>query len=387
MSVKRFLFLGLSSLVWAALLGATVARGQVVVQGPAITIGYTNCLAVAGYSQALMNAVTNYNWYFASASVGSLMCEGLTNLHLADPSFYQLQSLSSGGSPPATTAPGNIYVDDRGHSTTNNYYGDWQYEVGYFQTAAGNGWTYPRVDIAMNILSFIDIWYNNSSTGVTAELDGYIGSMTNLEAAYPQTLFVYMTMPITTTNYSYEADTEPEDEYWRCVFNNQLRAWCAANNRVLFDIADIEAHDTNGNLVTFTYDGLLCEQLYSGDNQGGDAGGGEVGDGAHPTNFAAEELIAKGFYALVAALLDRVESRPPPPATFQFLSLSNGIATIGYSGVPNTNFLVQRSTNLAGSWFTLGSTTTPASGSFQWTDNFHDLGATPRAAFYRLQQQ
>jgi hypothetical protein len=369
-----------------ALLGATLARGQLAVQGP-ITIGYTNCLAVAGYSQPLMNAVTNYNWYFASASVGSLMCEGLTNLHLADSSFYQLQSLSSGGSPPATTVPGIIYVDDRGHSTTNDYYGDWQYEVGYFQTALSNGWTYPRVNLAINILSFIDIWYNNSSSGVTAELDGYVSSTTNLEAAFPQTVFVYMTMPITTTNYSYEVDTEPEDEYWRCVFNNQLRAWCTANNRVLFDIADIEAHDTNGNLCTFEYNGLLCEQLWSGDNQGGDACCGEVGDGAHPSNFAAEELIAKGFYALAAAIVEQSERRPPPPVTIQFRSLSNGIATIECANLLNTNYLVQRSTNLAGSWFTLGSTTAPASGSFQWSDNFQDLGATPRAAFYRLQQQ
>ena len=89
---------------------------------------------------------------------------------------------------------------------------------------------------------------------------------------------------------------------WRCVFNNSLRAWCGANNRVLFDIADIEAHVlTNGDLLIFIYNGQLCEQLWSGDNQGGDACCSEVGDGAHPTNFGAEELLARGFYAVAAA--------------------------------------------------------------------------------------
>jgi hypothetical protein len=447
------------------------------VHGPAITIGYSNCLAVAGYSQSLMNAVTNFNWYFAYASVGELMSEGLTNLHLANPSFYQLQSLSCGGSPPSTTVPGVIYGDDRGHSASNNYDGDWQYEVANFQAAVSNGWASPRVNLAMNILSFVDIWYNNSSNGVAALFNGYVSSMTNLEAAFPQTLFVYMTMPITTTNYDFELDTEPEDEYWRCVFNNELRAWCAANNRVLFDIADMEAHDTNGDLCTFTYNGLLCEQLWSGDNQGGDACCGEVGDGAHPSNFAAEELIAKGFYALAAALVGEggrlttsislsTSANPSPSdravlltaavtgangtptggvqfltngvaaggmvtmtnyvatyvvaalprgtntitagypgdnnflgsttsmhqmvvewdGTLRFIGLSNGIAMLECAAIPNFGYLVQRSTNLGGSWLTLGTTNAPASGSFQWTDAFDDLGASPRAAFYRLQQ-
>src|SRR5208282_5266107 len=47
---------------WAALgllLAGAPARGQ------GLSIGYSNCLAVAGYSQSQMNAVTNFNWYFA----------------------------------------------------------------------------------------------------------------------------------------------------------------------------------------------------------------------------------------------------------------------------------------------------------------------------------
>src|SRR5208337_3733380 len=272
------------------------------------------------YSQSQMNAVTNFNWYFAEASVGSLMLEGVTNLHLANPSFYQIQSVSSTSTPPARTLPGIIYGDDRGHSYSNDYQGDWQYEVAYFESAVSNGWTHPRVNLAMNILSFVDIWYNNSSNGVTALLDGYLDSMIKLEAAFPQTVFVYVTMPITTTNYDFDKDTEPEDEYWRCVFNNALRAWCYANKRVLFDVADMEAHDTNGTLCTFTYQGLLCEQLWSGDNQGGDGCCGEVGDGAHPTNFGAEELIAKGLYALAAAL---PQKQPPQPTTTTLSSSAN----------------------------------------------------------------
>ena len=169
-----------------------------------------------------------------------------------------------------------------------------------------DGWHYPTVNLSLSKFCFIDVWYATSSSAVTTMLNTYLSSVVSLEAAYPQTVFVYATMPITDMSYSYGSlDTEPLCDYWRNVYNNSLRTWCVANNRVLFDIADIEAHDTSGDLITFTDNGLTCEELWSGDNQGGDQGGGEVGDGAHPTNFGAEELLARGFYAVAAATLSR----------------------------------------------------------------------------------
>ena len=133
-------------------------------------------------------------------------------------------------------------------------------------------------------------------------LGSYLSTLTNLEAAYPQTMFVYATMPLTTTNYQYSGlDTGAFDIYWRNVFNDSLRAWCSTNNRVLFDIADIETHDTSGNPSTFTYNSRVCQQLWSGDNVGCDQYCNEAGDGAHPTNPGAEQLMAQGFYALAAA--------------------------------------------------------------------------------------
>ncbi|SPE51810.1 hypothetical protein SBV1_1430027 [Verrucomicrobia bacterium] len=89
------------------------------------------------------------------------------------------------------------------------------------------------------------------------------------------------------------------------MFNDGLRAWCQANNRVLFDVADMEAHDTNGDLSTFLYNGQLWEQMWPGDTVGGDACCGEVGDGGHPSNFEAEKVLARGFYALAAATASR----------------------------------------------------------------------------------
>jgi hypothetical protein len=300
MITKGMRFWRLPFLLWPLAAG-TFAQGQ------SLTIGYTNCLAVTNYSAALMNQIGQAKWYFAHASVGECIMEGVGLLNVSNPGFYQLHGVSATNVPPGSTMAGVIYDDDRGDLVGNgNYSGDWQWKVAYDQTAVSNGWHYPTVNLSLSKFCYIDIWYATSSNAVATVLNTYLSSVVSLEAAYPQTVFVYATMPITTLNYSYETlDTEPLCDYWRNVYNDSLRSWCATNNRVLFDIADIEAHDTNGNLVTFTYDGLTCEELYSGDNEGGDQGGGEVGDGAHPTNFGAEELLARGFYAVAAATMSR----------------------------------------------------------------------------------
>ena len=322
-------------LIWLTALGA-VSQAQPVI------VGYTNCLAVADYSPSLMNQIGQATWYFAHASVGECIMEGVTNLHLANPGFYQLQGVNATNVPPGSTAPGVIYQDDRGNlAGDGSYSGDWQWKVAYYQTAVSNGWPYPAVNLALSKFCFLDIWYATSTDTVATLLNTYLSSMVSLEAAYPQTVFVYATMPVTTLSYSYQTiDTEPTCDYWRNVYNNSLRAWCITNNRVLFDIADIEAHDTNGNLVTFTYNGLECEELWSGANQGGDQCCGEVGDGAHPTNFGAEQLLAQGFYALAAATVSRWSSAALAPMIGS-ISVSNGAAIITWNAAAGHTYRLQ----------------------------------------------
>jgi hypothetical protein len=138
-----------------------------------------------------------------------------------------------------------------------------------------NGWRFPLVNLAMDKLCYID---------QNADLNYYLSSMTVLEAAFPETVFVYATMPLTTATDS--------DNYLRNVYNDGLRDWVRTNNRVLFDIADIEAHDTNGVRCTFTYSGRVCERLFEGYSS----------DGGH-LNTPGSQLVACGYYALGAALL------------------------------------------------------------------------------------
>jgi len=233
-----------------------------------VQIGYSNCLAVTNYSQALMNDIGQLKWYFAHASVGQNMTNGLGGLHNLNTNLYQFQSVSEDSNPPATTQTGMIYEYMRGNPPS-------QEKFDKFQTYISNGWCYPKINLAMNKLCFID---------QTADLNYYIKSMTNLEAAFPQTLFVYATMPL--------MNTTDVNNYLRNVYNDGLRAWVLTNNRVLYDIADIEAHDGTGALHTFTLSNRVCQLLCDS----------YTTDGGHLDSTNAQQLVARGFYALCAAL-------------------------------------------------------------------------------------
>jgi hypothetical protein len=244
-------------------------------RGGSIVIGYTNCLAVTNYSQAQMSQIGQLKWYFAHASVGDCMKAGIASLHQLNANFYPLQSVSSGATPPATTQTNVIYEYMRGNP-------GWQPKFDTFQTYVTNGWRFPKVNLAMDKLCFID---------PTANLNYYLNSMLALEAAFPQTVFVYTTMPLTTTNSSWDNYVN-DNNYLRNVYNDGLRSWISTNNRVLFDIADIEAHDSNGVLCTFTYSNRVCQRECTSYSS----------DGGHPDSLYAEQMLARGFYALAGTL-------------------------------------------------------------------------------------
>jgi hypothetical protein len=214
-------------------------------------------------------------WYFAHASVGANMVDGLTDLRKSNGSSYPYETFFCDKTPAADTKAGTIYEHNRGNP-------GWKAKFDQFESTVSNGWHFPKVDIVMNKLCYID---------QLASSKYYIHSMTNLEAAFPQTTFVYMTMPLTTS--------EDMENSLRHGFNERVREWTRGNGRVLFDIADIEAHDSKGQGSTFTRRNKICQKLCSEYTE----------DGGHLTE-KGRQLVARGFYALAAAL----EARKAAPA-------------------------------------------------------------------------
>ena len=104
----------------------------------------------------------------------------------------------------------------------------------------------------------------------------YREAMLNLEATYPGKIFVWWTMPITTSGYDN-----------RDAYNTQVRNFCAANDKPLYDIAAIESHDPLGNLII---EGGY-EAMYPGYSD----------DGGH-LNEAGRLRAAKAMWWLIARL-------------------------------------------------------------------------------------
>jgi hypothetical protein len=239
-------------------------------QGKFIHIGYSNCMEVARYPHEQFDKIGHLKWYFAHASVGANMMDGLADLCQLDAISFQFHGVSARPTPPGAAQPGAIYEHARGNP-------GWKAKFDQFHACVSNGWRFPLINVALNKLCYID---------QRASFTYYINSMTNLESTFPDTVFVYTTIPL--------MNAEDGANYLRNGFNHRLRDWCRANGRVLFDIADIEAHDTSGAPCTYTYRGKTCQKLCSS----------YTTDGGH-LSLEGRQLVARGFYALGSALVDR----------------------------------------------------------------------------------
>src|ERR1043166_9732064 len=120
-------------------------------------------------TQEQIQRIARLRWYFAHASVGSNLIDGLADLHKAQPDSYRYTTVFSQPSPPSATQPGVIYEHNRGNP-------GWKTKIDDFESCVRNGWHFPQVDVAMNKLCYID---------QRASLKYHIHSMVRLEADFP----------------------------------------------------------------------------------------------------------------------------------------------------------------------------------------------------------
>jgi hypothetical protein len=73
----------------------------------------------------------------------------------------------------------------------------------------------------------------------------------------------------------------------------------------------------------------------------------------------------------------------PAPQFVGLPSVNTGTVLLHMSGTPGVTYYLERSTNCPG-WKTIWTNLAPANGLFDYTDDFHDLGAPPASALYRL---
>jgi len=80
-------------------------------------------------------------------------------------------------------------------------------------------------------------WCGQVSTASASDISLYLSLMNQLEQDYPAVTFVYMTGHL-------DGSGESGNLHIR---NEQIRQYCRQNNKVLFDFADIESYDPDGN--------------------------------------------------------------------------------------------------------------------------------------------
>jgi uncharacterized repeat protein (TIGR01451 family) len=88
-------------------------------------------------------------------------------------------------------------------------------------------------------------WCGQADTSNPSDIVTYLDLMTELEDDYPAVKFVYMT--------GHLAGTGPSGDLYQR--NNQIRDYVQQNNKVLFDFADIESYDPDGNYYPDESDG------------------------------------------------------------------------------------------------------------------------------------
>ncbi len=137
-------------------------------------------------------------------------------------------------------------------------YGDgWlDHDAGYYPNWVNETRTYLDDPSHADVNVIIWSWCGQAS-GYTEQqmIDQYLAPMSQLEADYPNVTFVYMTGHLDGSGLAGTLN----------VRNQQIRDYCIANGKVLYDFADIESYDPDG-LVH--YMPLMCNDNCDYDSDG-----------------------------------------------------------------------------------------------------------------------
>ncbi len=115
--------------------------------------------------------------------------------------------------------------------------------------------SYLRENSDVNVVMWS--WCGQLSSGNDRSVQTYLELMQSLETEFPGVTFVYMTGHLDGTG-----------EDGRLAKNNKkIRDFCTVNNKVLFDFADIESYDPDGNYYGDKYASDACRYDSDGDGK------------------------------------------------------------------------------------------------------------------------
>jgi len=183
---------------------------------------------------AIEQARANLHIAYGHTSHGSQLTTGMTGL---------VAFANNGGL--GLTLPTDIFEWNDGGSSGMLDLHDYAMDgdVGYYPDWVDNTRTYLDANSDVNVI----IWswcgqVGDKYAAGTLESE-YLTPMAQLEADYPNVTFVYMTGHVDIWN---DADNK--------AANQMIRDYCSANDKVLYDFADIERYDPDGTYFEFVND-------------------------------------------------------------------------------------------------------------------------------------
>jgi len=106
-----------------------------------------------------------------------------------------------------------------------------------------------------NINVVIWSWCGEASSADSNDIVVYLNLMSQLEIDYPEVTFVYMTGHLDGTGVSGNLNKR----------NEQIRKFCKENNKIIYDFADIESYDPDGNYYLNKLANDACDYDSNGD--------------------------------------------------------------------------------------------------------------------------
>jgi len=185
--------------------------------------------------------------HYAHTSHGSQIISGIRLLESSNP-LYSVAIRESGaeGLPPAETPPA-LRIYDGNPPETYIEPGD------YWDGSAGLNRTRAVAATGRYSLSMWS-WCGQQSSNSASTTQRYLDALSQLETEFPAMRFIYMTGHTDGTGLTGNLNLR----------NEQVRQYCRENGKVLFDFADIESYDPDGNFYLNSKTNDNCD--YTGGN-------------------------------------------------------------------------------------------------------------------------
>ena len=247
------------AVVWVAGLGLLGAGGQASNRQPALIIDHNCTMLERIPAEWIEKAKQTLHVAYGFTSHGGQLVTGMTGLISWEKggSRYAFNSGGQGEALDLRAYRGNF----GGLGIANDLNSDAATRLDYTAWEKATR-AYLATDPGVNVVMWAWCYGVNTSE---ANINTYLRLMSKLEKDYPHIKFVYMT-----------GRTGGEaTKSWDAVRNKQIRDYCRANDKILYDFYDIESFDPDGNY----YADKLCNDACDYDSDG---------DGVRDRNWAVD---------------------------------------------------------------------------------------------------